>query len=140
MWAQFLVHLSRLEEEDKVTSDESVAILASEFTDRLLSQLDDEEHVEAESVAEIVDRVRQTYKADADTRVAAAEARTAEVAEHHRRLALRMIRLSNGVASVSSYVLFGVVSFAVGYALLTSVPGLLAAALPGSRVFQAGRV
>ncbi len=133
MWTRFLAHLRRLEQEGRVTSDEAVAVLASDLTDQLLSNLDDEGDVEAESVSEIVERVKQVYREDADTRVAAAEKRTAEIAEDHRRLQLRLTVTAHWAARSVSYVIFGVVSFLVGYALLFAIPGL------ADRLILAGR-
>lgn len=78
-WERFLEHLSALEKSRAITSDEAVAIVVSEMTDDLLSEVDDDaiddnDVVDASTLDEIIDRVRSTYDEHARKKVAEAEA------------------------------------------------------------------
>jgi hypothetical protein len=82
LWSAFIQHLRKLEQQGTITSDEAAAVVASELTETLLLDMEvgaeDPDDVDAETLTEVIERVRETYSADADRRVAEAEARAAE--------------------------------------------------------------
>lgn len=57
-WSLFMAQLRRDIEENKVTSEELVAIVASAVTERRLSDVEFEDDVDAATVREVIDRVR----------------------------------------------------------------------------------
>lgn len=65
MWKRFTDELRRLRDSQALTSDEEVAVLTSYLTDRRLAEIEDEEEIDAETVVEIVERVRESYSAEA---------------------------------------------------------------------------
>lgn len=87
-WKRFKDHLRKLEDSGQVTSDEAAAVLASEFTDKALESFDIGDDVDADTVGEVIERVRQTYRDEAAGRVAeieeAASARIAAAEETAR--------------------------------------------------------
>lgn len=129
-WDTFLRHLRQLEGDARVTSDEAVAILASELTDKLLARIEDEEHVEAASVAEVVDRVRESYRQEAEQRVSAAVQEVARVSEGHRQLVIRLTGRADRVAELSSGVCFLGAALVVAYGLIVGGPEVLQRKLP----------
>jgi hypothetical protein len=133
LWQKFLAHLRKLESDGRVTSDEAVAVLASELTDRLLSQIEDDEHVEAASLVEIVDRVKAEYQKAANEQVAAAKAEAADAVEKHRRLVIRLTARGDTLASGLAWGLILLLGAVAGYGLLRSVPGLVSTHFPSAR-------
>jgi hypothetical protein len=78
-----LKHLDVLEKSNKITSNEVAAVLVSAMSDRLLRDVeeDDPSDIDAATLDEVVERVKESYGARADARVQ-------EVAgEYERRLA-----------------------------------------------------
>ncbi len=101
-WRQFVSHLRRMQDAGSLTSDEAVAVLASELTERMLGQLPVSEELDAETVAEVIERVQSTYREEAGREVAAAkeaamgeveEARRLHLEEQRRRQAAEMARM-----------------------------------------------
>jgi hypothetical protein len=82
-WRRFLKHLDVLQKSNKITSNEIAAVLVSAMSDRLLRDVeeDDPSDIDAATLDEVVERVKESYGARADARVQ-------EVAgEYERRLA-----------------------------------------------------
>ena len=69
VWERFLLHLKKLQEQDQVTSDEAAAILATGFLDGYLSDAEDEDDTDTDSLIEIIDRVKAQYRTDAEAKV-----------------------------------------------------------------------
>ncbi len=82
LWEAFIQHLRALEKQGTLTSDEAVALVASEFTHSLLTDVHlahgDPNDIDAATIAEVVDRVRSRYREDGDRKVAAAESAAAQ--------------------------------------------------------------
>jgi hypothetical protein len=90
-WRRFLRHLESLEKSEKLTADETMAILVSAMSDQLLREAEgdgeDPADIDMVTLDEIVDRVKASYGATLtdkvqevteqyESRLAAAEART----------------------------------------------------------------
>jgi hypothetical protein len=70
VWDAFRRHLQALEKSDELTSDEAVAIVASELATSMLADLSDDVDPDASTIAEIVSRVKAQYHSEADQRIA----------------------------------------------------------------------
>jgi hypothetical protein len=70
VWRRFLAHLRRLEASGNISSDEAAAVLVSELTDSLLSEAEVFDDVDAETIGEVIERVRDSYRAEAAQDVA----------------------------------------------------------------------
>jgi hypothetical protein len=72
-WERFLRHLKSLQESDRITSDEMTAIVVSAMSDELLREAEfeqgDPNDIDAATLDEVVERVKLTYKANADERI-----------------------------------------------------------------------
>ncbi len=139
-WRRFLRHLDRLQESNRLNSDEVTAILVSSMSDRLLRDAelenDTSKDIDATSLDEVVERVREGYAAKAEDRVrtitedyenklAASQAREREAiaradtvdresAERARKQALVMEGRARSWARGLSYILqWGVAIFIV---------------------------
>lgn len=118
-WANFLKHLRKLEESGELTSDEATAIVASDLTEGVLLEFDVNEDSDASSVAEVVERVKASYRETSDEKerlaLAAADASAAEA----RQLRGRANTNSRLVAQCLSWGLAGIatVSLVVGTAV-----------------------
>lgn len=111
IWNRFILHLNILENKQLLTSDESVAVVVSELTEDLLGDIDDDADVS--TLDEIIDRVRVTYEAEANTRIsqselksqeliAAAERREHNAVEESRRLKLTIEGRANKIVRTIS--------------------------------------
>ena len=58
LWSRFIGHLERLVESGELTDDESIVVLASELTREKLSSGEFADDTEAETLKEVIDRVR----------------------------------------------------------------------------------
>ena len=77
-WRRFLDHLSKLEREGAITTDESVAVVVSNLTDGSLRELEDLNNFSDSTLDEVVDRVLASYASDANRRIAQVEAASSE--------------------------------------------------------------
>lgn len=70
-WRRFLKHLDVLEKSKKITSNEVTAVLVSAMSDRLLREVEDDDpsDVDAETLDEVVERVKESYGVRADAKV-----------------------------------------------------------------------
>lgn len=64
-WEKFMENLRRLRGDQILSDDETVAIVASELTEPLLSQLDEEMEPDADTIAEAIERVRADFREEA---------------------------------------------------------------------------
>ena len=84
MWNKFLIHLKQLQEQDEITSDEAAAILAASYLNKYLSDAEDEDEADSGSIIEIIDRVKEKYRADAETRILEAKRQAYAEGEKYR--------------------------------------------------------
>ncbi len=73
VWDSFGRQLRELQQAGQMSSDEYVATVVSELTEARLVELDEDAEVEAETVLEVVERVKASYAEEAARAVAAAE-------------------------------------------------------------------
>jgi hypothetical protein len=124
VWDRFLAHLRSLRASGTISSEEMVAVVASQLTDNLLSEIDDEIEADAQTIEEIIHRVQDEYRtheetktkqmADefaeklrlADTDKLAAEAKTLSETDRRRQLELRITRKASTWAKRISWILF----------------------------------
>jgi hypothetical protein len=120
-WARFLAHLKQLEESGELSSDEVTSIVASELTDRVLVDENIDEDSDAASLSEVVERVKASYKATADTELTEARKRAdrkeSEVVEIQSHITLR----AHAVAWVSSWVVAAIPALAAAVGTVASV-------------------
>jgi len=96
-WRRFLVHLRRLEESGNITSDEAAAVLASELTDRLLGEVELFEDVDAQTTAEVIERVKASYREEAAKEVDSARTEAEGLREEARQERTRRLELETRV-------------------------------------------
>lgn len=115
IWDSFLHQLKKLKESGQLSSDEATAIVASEFADRILADELIEDDLDASSISEVIDRVKRTYREEADGRIEAAE--LAAQRSERSALSLRMSieRRSRSAARLACWTL----ATLVGLAFLT---------------------
>ena len=122
-WDQFKRHLRNLQDSGVVSSDETVAILANQFTDVHLSQLEDhlvdETDIDSNSLNEVIERVSASYAAVAQEY--AAKVRQAEERNRNlqRGIHQRASKISTFVTQGVSWLLAAIVIVV----LLLSLPG-----------------
>jgi cell division protein ZapA (FtsZ GTPase activity inhibitor) len=77
LWTAFIRHLRQLEERGTLTNETAVAVVASQLTQTLLVELEEElesdEDADAATLSEVVERVQQDIRKEADARVAHVE-------------------------------------------------------------------
>ncbi|HEY8810509.1 MAG TPA: hypothetical protein VIM28_10865 [Solirubrobacterales bacterium] len=118
-WEHFVKHLRGLEKSGQISSDEVAAVVATELTKNVLAESGIDEESDAESLSEVIERVKADYKREADAAVRAAteaaEARTAEVDSLRAQLRARAMTIAR-VSSISISVAL-IVSLVVGTVL-----------------------
>jgi hypothetical protein len=139
VWNAFLVHLDRLEKSGEVTSDEVGAIMASSLTDRLLANRQLDEDPDADSLTEVVERVKASLNAKSNARVAKSQAKVAqlEAREAARRLRIRNRSIKFGAFSSWFLAVAAATSFALGtatsvFSLFTGMPPAIWSILLGA--------
>ncbi len=144
VWDLFTKHLRDLRDSGRLSSDEMVAIVASELTDQLLARFDVDVDPDAKTLTEVVERVRAQYQADAQQAIREAEERIggkvsveAEARrsaedkakrreEDLRKVVLRLQARARQRARWISWGLFGLLGVAAVVGSSASVPELLA--------------
>lgn len=115
VWNAFQSHLERLEASGDATSDEVVAIMANSLTDRLLSE-NLTEDPDADSLSEVVDRVKASLAEGAQFLVDKATSRieVLEAADVRRRKVATT--RAEGIGATASWILVAIAagSFALG--------------------------
>jgi len=124
LWDLFLRHLRSLRDTGTITSDEMVAVVASQLTNTLLAEIDDEVEPDARTIDEVIQRVQAEYRSreevktkkveedynarliQAHTAVAQAEARVKEESERRRQLELALLSRFSSWAAVLSWAFF----------------------------------
>lgn len=86
-WERFIDNLERLRADGAISDDEAVTVVANELTEPLLARIDDSGEPDADSIRDVIDRVRARLKAEA-AKESVDAIRTAEArAEKARRTA-----------------------------------------------------
>ncbi|HET7025823.1 MAG TPA: hypothetical protein VFI39_11525 [Gemmatimonadales bacterium] len=116
LWDSFLAHLKHLEITGTITSDEAAILVASELTDRILSECD-EETLEEDSMLAIRTRVLEGFRAEAMLVADAATSRATSLEEQHRRLVLVQYGRADWICRVLSF--FPVAALASAYVIGT---------------------
>lgn len=79
-WDRFVRNLEELRQDGVITDDEAVAIVASELTEPLLARVDDSGEPDSDTIRDVIDRVRMSYRTEieaaAKTEVASAQRET----------------------------------------------------------------
>lgn len=136
VWDAFGRHLKRMKDTGEISSDEAVAIVANEFTDIALNELDwSEGEPDSSSIAEVVERVKARYREEGEAKaanveaaasekiaelersnqeaMAAAEEKAAAVTRQLQGVHNRVDRLAGRVARVASWSVFLVIAGAI---------------------------
>jgi hypothetical protein len=123
VWDRFLQHLRKLEESGELSSDEAVAVTASGLTDKLLSDFEDDDGIDANTLDDIVERVKATYRADADKLVTTAEAQASTEGERRRELELRVRSMADQAARAVALIAFLPVAAVMVIGSWSQLPG-----------------
>ena len=122
-WERFLQHLKKLQEQGQVSSDESVAILATSFLDEYLSDAEDADATGPDSFIEIIDRVKAKYRTDAEAKVREAQLQKCTAVEKARQSELWVKSLVDYIASVFTLLVVTVVGVFILAGLVLCLPG-----------------
>jgi hypothetical protein len=153
VWALFRTHLRHLRDSGRLSSDEMVAIVASELTDDLLARFDEQVDTDAQTIEEVIERVRAHYQADARQAIREAEEKMAgkvsaeaearrsaeqEVKrreENLRKVALRLQARARRRARWISWGVFAVIGVVAVLGSSVSVSKLLGTKSAATRIF-----
>ena len=126
LWSCFLEHLRQLQQNGAITSEEEVAIVASEMTDQRLGEVEEQlDEIDARSLTEVVERVKASYREVAEKEVALAESRSSDEVEGRRQTTLRVVSRVRQIAAILSCSVFYGIAVLVAGALLLLLPGVL---------------
>jgi hypothetical protein len=68
-WSKFKSRLEKMVEAGKINSDEKAALVASKFTDRALSEAEEEAELDESTLDEVIFRVKEKYSQEAKERI-----------------------------------------------------------------------
>ncbi|MBX2990109.1 MAG: hypothetical protein KF749_02965 [Bacteroidetes bacterium] len=68
-WDLFVKHLQNMRTENRINDDEMVAVIASELTENLLSQFDEDVEPDSTTLTEVVNRVKESYASEAEAKI-----------------------------------------------------------------------
>jgi len=71
-WERFVSNVRKLRQDNVLTDDETVALVASEMTDPMLAAIDDDMEPDADTIQDAIERVRESYREDAQAATNAA--------------------------------------------------------------------
>ena len=131
-WDKFIVNLKELCHSGEVTSDESVAVVASELTEPLLVRIEDSGEPDADTIREAIDRVIDRYRAqateesqeairEAHSEAEAAKSAALEAEDKWRSVEVTATRRGQKVGSFLAWLLFWVLGVLTAGAALHSV-------------------
>lgn len=134
-WVKCVDTLRRLRSEGSITDDETAAIVASELTEPLLARLDDDFEPDSDSIAEAIERVRETYRREVSVAAEDAVRRAQTEAALAQRAATEAVERGNQIRSTieariirsarrSAKTLFVLVLLVTVLAAVLSLPGV----------------
>lgn len=114
LWQAFTRHLRELRDSKVITSDEEVAVVVQDITDRMLVDYVDEiDDFDADDTREVVRRVQESLKGEAQQDVAEARQREAEEREARRELELHLRGKADAVARWMAHGIAGLLTVIV---------------------------
>jgi hypothetical protein len=123
-WDRFIRHLQALRDSGAVNSDEAAAVLASGFTDRWLSDIEEQDDVEADTLTEVVERVKDTYREQISAQLESADRDRASAVERRRQLELAVLARADSIGRLAARVTVGGGLILVAVGLVLSLPGV----------------
>jgi hypothetical protein len=130
VWERFVVHLRKLESSNRISSDEAAAVVASAFTASTLLEAGIDEDSDAESLSEVVERVRRQDSAEAAAAVERANRESRLKGAELQRTQLRVVARARTVAKAITRSVFGVLVTACMAGAVLSVVDAVSAATP----------
>ncbi len=145
VWDAFQRHLQQLHESKEISTDEAVAVVASELASSMLADMSEDSEPDASSIGDVVERVKAQYHVDADRKIALHQAevdqtlatKNADIAERQMKLDF----LTKGIDSANTRysraaanVVFSLLVVVIFGSLILSLPGVF------DHVPRAGRV
>jgi hypothetical protein len=104
-WERFVDHLRDLEESGQLSSDEVAAVVASELTQNMLAEGGIDEESDAESLTEVVERVKADVRKEAEAANRIAEERRAEAEALRDQMGARARSVARFVSTTIAAVL-----------------------------------
>ena len=129
VWARFVRGLEALVESGELTDDESIVILANGLTQIEPGELESEGDDEADTVREIVERVREEDQARFRTRLAAERAKStaservaSDALARENSIRSRTTALAERLAAIGAGVIFSVISLVLLVGAILTLP------------------
>jgi hypothetical protein len=144
-WEKLMANLKKLRQEGLLSDDETVAVVASELTEPLLAQLDDDMEPDADTIQETIDRVRAAYRVDAERTarqaIDDAEAKTVIAQRAAADAMQRNVAIEAGievrvqfVAKIVSWACFVMIGLLLFGAAILAIPGVLDVVGPSQKL------
>jgi hypothetical protein len=130
-WDAFLRHLNALEQSGAITSDEAAAIIATGLTDRILVEEGVDEDTDASTIADVVERVKDTYRTAAAAQVRTAQQSATKSEAEALRLRMALDRRARGIAKVTTWVLAAILAGSLVAGAALSIADTAGGARPG---------
>lgn len=124
-WSRFLDYLQNLRDENTLTSDELAAIVASELTDRALSEDIVVDDPDAETLSEVVHRVKESYKEETNAQLLKAKGEASQAAARARQQQLAVASRARWIAQIAVRGAATVITLALILGALFSILSML---------------
>lgn len=129
-WQAFVNHLRKLEESGDLSSDEVTALVATSLADKVLAEEAIDEDSDAQTLTEVVERVKTTYQAAADARVDDATAEATQAKAEASRLRMTTERRARTVGRISSWLTAGVLGLCLALGTVLTVGSTVSGSPP----------
>jgi hypothetical protein len=119
-WESFTSELKKLKDSGEITSDEIAVTVASSLTDELLSDPVAEDDPDAESVKEIVDRVKRELTSEAESKLEDARLSQAQSVADRRQLEMRLDERARSVGRTVSWAIVIVLAVILAFSIIAT--------------------
>jgi len=141
LWDRFLAQLRVLRTQNRITSEEEIAVLASDLTDSQLMLFDSDHEPDANTLTEVVERVKQSHIVEAQAELATVQEALRVKERDYSSLQAGIARFSGVLAVGVSWFLAAVVSVLVVWGLVVDASWVpLPTALKNSPIALIARI
>jgi len=126
VWDRFIGHLDQLQKENRISSDESIAIVANSLTVPLLiRETSDEQGSDASSFNYVIERVKHDYRQEASEEINLEQNKSKKSRDALRGQRIHLFGLAEKISSGSIWLIASLVIFGALYGLILTIPSVI---------------
>ncbi|MDX8392292.1 MAG: hypothetical protein R8K53_06975 [Mariprofundaceae bacterium] len=126
VWKRFIGHLDQLQKENRITSDESIAIVANSLTVPLLiREISDEQGSDADTFDDVIERVKYDYKQESLEQIDLEKNKSKKSGEALRGQRLHLLGLAKNISSGITWLIASLIVYGAVYGLILTIPSIM---------------